>query len=221
LLERAAKLSDENGGGSLTALPIIETQAGDVSAYIPTNVISITDGQIYLESDLFNTGIRPAINVGLSVSRVGGNAQIKAMKQIAGTLRLDLAQYRELAAFAQFGSDLDKATQAMLARGQRLTELLKQDQYSPLPVAKQILAIYAGTTGQVDDLSIEEIRPFETELYRFVDAHHPSVLQKLMEKKELNDEMRREFDKVLKEFKQRFLAERRAASVAPAAAAAR
>ena len=221
LLERAAKLSDENGGGSLTALPIIETQAGDVSAYIPTNVISITDGQIYLESDLFNTGIRPAINVGLSVSRVGGNAQIKAMKQIAGTLRLDLAQYRELAAFAQFGSDLDKATQAMLARGQRLTELLKQDQYSPLPVAKQILAIYAGTTGHVDDLSIEEIRPFETELYRFVDAHHPSVLQKLMEKKELNDEMRREFDKVLKEFKQRFLAERRTPAVAPAAAAAR
>jgi len=210
LLERAAKLSDENGGGSLTALPIIETQAGDVSAYIPTNVISITDGQIYLETDLFNSGIRPAINVGLSVSRVGGNAQIKAMKQIAGTLRLDLAQYRELAAFAQFGSDLDKSTQAMLARGQRLTELLKQDQYSPLPVAKQVLAIFAGTNGYVDDLAVEEIRAFEAELYRFVDTHHPSLLPKLMEKKELTTEMRGEFDRVLKEFKELFAAKRAA-----------
>ncbi|OFV99433.1 MAG: F0F1 ATP synthase subunit alpha [Acidobacteria bacterium RIFCSPLOWO2_02_FULL_61_28] len=216
LLERAAKLNDEHGAGSLTALPIIETQAGDVSAYIPTNVISITDGQIYLETDLFNSGIRPAINVGLSVSRVGGNAQIKAMKQIAGTLRLDLAQYRELAAFAQFGSDLDKATQAMLSRGQRLTELLKQDQYSPLPVAKQVLAIYAGTNGYIDDLAIEEIRPFEAELYRFVDTHHPSLLVKLMEKKELNDEMRKEFDRVLKECKQQFAAKRQTASAAPA-----
>jgi F-type H+-transporting ATPase subunit alpha len=210
LLERAAKLNDEKGGGSLTALPIIETQAGDVSAYIPTNVISITDGQIYLETDLFNTGIRPAINVGLSVSRVGGNAQIKAMKQIAGTLRLDLAQYRELAAFAQFGSDLDKSTQALLARGQRLTELLKQDQYSPLPVTKQILAIYAGTNGFVDDLAVEELRTFEAELYRFVDTHHPSLLTRLVEKKELNAELRGEFDKVLKEFKEQFAAKRRA-----------
>jgi F-type H+-transporting ATPase subunit alpha len=215
LLERAARLSEAKGGGSLTALPIIETQAGDVSAYIPTNVISITDGQIYLETDLFNSGIRPAINVGLSVSRVGGNAQIKAMKQIAGTLRLDLAQYRELAAFAQFGSDLDKSTQALLARGQRLTELLKQDQYSPLPVTKQILAIYAGTKGYVDDLAVEEIRAFEAELYNFVDTHHPGLLPKLAEKKELNDEMRGEFDRVLQEFKKQRAARR------PAVAAAR
>ncbi|MBI4464496.1 MAG: F0F1 ATP synthase subunit alpha, partial [Acidobacteria bacterium] len=221
LLERAAKLSEENGGGSLTSLPIIETQAGDVSAYIPTNVISITDGQIYLETDLFNSGIRPAINVGLSVSRVGGNAQIKAMKQIAGTLRLDLAQYRELAAFAQFGSELDKATQAMLARGQRLTELLKQDQYSPLPVAKQTLAIYAGTQGYVDDLAVDEIRHFETELYRFVDHHHPSLWQKLMEKRELDTSLREEFDRVLRDFKQRFLAERKTTSTAPAPGAGR
>ncbi|OFW12434.1 MAG: F0F1 ATP synthase subunit alpha [Acidobacteria bacterium RIFCSPLOWO2_02_FULL_59_13] len=221
LLERAAKLSDENGAGSLTALPIIETQAGDVSAYIPTNVISITDGQIYLETDLFNSGIRPAINVGLSVSRVGGNAQIKAMKQIAGTLRLELAQYRELAAFAQFGSDLDKATQALLARGERLTELLKQDQYSPLPVAKQVLAVYAGTRGSVDDLPVEEVRRFESELYRFVDTHHPSLLQKLMEKKQLDDAMRQEFDGVLKEFKERFMAERQSAKPAPTGAGSR
>src|SRR5690349_19544538 len=183
LLERAAKLNQKLGGGSLTALPIIETQAGDVSAYIPTNVISITDGQIYLETDLFNSGIRPAINVGLSVSRVGGNAQIKAMKQVAGTLRLDLAQFRELAAFAQFGSDLDKATQAQLNRGQRLVEILKQDQYSPLAVAKQVLIIYAGTNGWVDDLAVEDLRAFENGLYRFVDNSHPSLLQKLMEKK--------------------------------------
>ena len=210
LLERAAKLNEANGGGSLTALPIIETQAGDVSAYIPTNVISITDGQIYLETDLFNSGIRPAINVGLSVSRVGGNAQIKAMKQLAGTLRLDLAQYRELVAFAQFGSDLDKATQSLLARGERLTELLKQDQYAPLPVAKQILAIYAGTHGYVDDLSIAEIRRFETELYRFADTHHPSLLQKLMQKKELDSALREEFEHLLRQFKERFMAERSA-----------
>ena len=216
LLERAAKMSDENGGGSLTSLPIIETQAGDGSAYIPTNVISITDGQIYLESDLFNSGIRPAINVGLSVSRVGGNAQIKAMKQIAGTLRLDLAQFRELASFAQFGSDLDKATQAMLSRGQRLTELLKQDQYSPLPVAKQILSIYAGTKGHVDDLTVEEVRRFEAELYRFVDTQHPSLLQKMLDRKQLDDAMRAELDKVIKECKERFLADRKAAAPAVA-----
>ena len=220
LLERAAKLNDENGGGSLTALPIIETQAGDVSAYIPTNVISITDGQIYLETDLFNSGIRPAINVGLSVSRVGGNAQIRAMKQVAGTLRLDLAQYRELAAFAQFGSDLDKATQALLARGQRLTELLKQDQYSPLPVGKQVLAIYAGTNGFIDNLPVEEIRRFESELYRFVDNSHPSLLQKLMEKKQLDDGLRREFDEALKQFKERFAVERTAPTAVAAAGAA-
>jgi F-type H+-transporting ATPase subunit alpha len=213
-LERGSKLNNENGGGSLTSLPIIETQAGDVSAYIPTNVISITDGQIYLESDLFNSGIRPAINVGLSVSRVGGNAQIKAMKQVAGTLRLDLAQYRELAAFAQFGSDLDKATQAQLNRGQRLTELLKQGQYAPLPVAKQVLIIYAGTKGYVDDLPLDELKAFETGLYRFVDNSHPSLLQKLMEKKQLDDPMRKEFDDVLKQFKERYAAEKGAAAVA-------
>ena len=216
LLERAAKMSDENGGGSLTALPIIETQAGDVSAYIPTNVISITDGQIYLETDLFNSGIRPAINVGLSVSRVGGNAQIGAMKQLAGTLRLDLAQYRELAAFAQFGSDLDKTTQALLSRGQRLTELLKQDQYVPLPVKKQILAIFAGTQGHLDDIPVEAIRSFETELSRFVDNNHPSLLQKLMEKKKLDDELRQEFGQVIAQFKERFLEERKAQSFAEA-----
>ena len=170
LLERAAKLSNELGGGSLTALPIIETQAGDVSAYIPTNVISITDGQIYLETDLFNSGVRPAVNVGLSVSRVGGNAQIKAMRQVAGTLRLDLAQYRELAAFSQFGSDLDKATQAQLARGQRLTEILKQGQYAPLPFSKQILIIFAGTQGLLDDMPVEQLRDFEKGLYDYVDT---------------------------------------------------
>ena len=170
LLERAAKLSNELGGGSLTALPIIETQAGDVSAYIPTNVISITDGQIYLETDLFNSGVRPAVNVGLSVSRVGGSAQIKAMRQVAGTLRLDLAQYRELAAFSQFGSDLDKATQAQLARGQRLTEILKQGQYQPLPFSKQILIIYAGTQGLLDDMPVEQLREFEKGLYAYVET---------------------------------------------------
>ena len=211
LLERASKLSAANGGGSLTSLPIIETQAGDVSAYIPTNVISITDGQIYLEADLFNSGIRPAINVGLSVSRVGGNAQIKAMKQVAGTLRLDLAQYRELAAFAQFGSDLDKATQAQLARGQRLVELLKQDQYAPLPVARQVLALYAGTNGFVDDIAVEDIRPFELALYRFVENSYPSLWQKLMEKKSIDDAIKQDFVKVLGEFKQRFQSDRTSA----------
>ena len=174
LLERAAKLNDEMGAGSLTALPVIETQAGDVSAYIPTNVISITDGQIYLEADLFNSGIRPAINAGISVSRVGGNAQIKAMRQVAGTLRLDMAQYRELAAFAQFGSEqLDKATQAQLARGQRLVEVLKQDQFQPLPVEKQVLIIFASGNKFLDDLPVDECRRFEAELYPFVETNYP------------------------------------------------
>src|SRR5512135_1965931 len=177
LLERAAKLSDKNGGGSLTSLPVIETQAGDVSAYIPTNVISITDGQIYLETDLFNSGVRPAVNVGLSVSRVGGSAQIKAMRQVAGTLKLELAQYRELAAFAQFGSDLDKATQAQLNRGQRLVELLKQGQFSPLPFSKQILIIFAGTSGALDELAVEDVKPFEKELYKYVESTNPGLLR--------------------------------------------
>jgi F-type H+-transporting ATPase subunit alpha len=208
LLERAAKWNDQNGGGSLTAIPVIETQAGDISAYIPTNVISITDGQIYLETDLFNTGIRPAINVGLSVSRVGGNAQIKAMKQIAGTLRLDLAQYRELAAFAQFGSELDKATQAQLNRGERLTEILKQDQYAPLPVEKQILVIFAGTNGYLDDLPVNQCRAFERALYEFLEGSHPALLKRIWEKKVLDDAIRGEIHKVLADFKGRFSAER-------------
>ena len=178
LLERAAKLKNEAGGGSLTALPIIETQAGDLSAYIPTNVISITDGQIFLESDLFNQGVRPAINVGNSVSRVGGSAQIKAMRQVAGTLRLDLAQYRELAAFAQFGSDLDKATQAQLNRGARLVELLKQPQYEPLPVEHQVAIIYAGTVGHLDNVPVSELRAFETELYKFLETRHATRPQR-------------------------------------------
>jgi F-type H+-transporting ATPase subunit alpha len=210
LLERAAKLSNEKGGGSLTALPIIETQAGDVSAYIPTNVISITDGQIYLETDLFNQGVRPAVNVGLSVSRVGGSAQIKAMRQVAGSLKLDLAQYRELAAFAQFGSDLDKATQAQLNRGQRLVEVLKQAQYSPLPFSKQILVIFAGTSGLLDDLGIEDVRPFEAELYRYVDATNPGLLSAIMEKKILDDALKSEMTKVIKQAKEAFVAERQA-----------
>ncbi len=205
LLERAAKLSDKLGGGSLTALPIIETQAGDVSAYIPTNVISITDGQIYLETDLFYSGVRPAINVGLSVSRVGGNAQIKAMKQVAGTLRLDLAQYREMAAFAQFGSDLDKATQAQLARGERLVEVLKQGQYVPLPVEKQILIIYAAVNGYLDDIPVSEIKRYEEELYQFVEGTHPEVSEEILKKKELDDALRELLNKVLDEFKERFV----------------
>ena len=172
LLERAAKLNNEHGAGSLTALPFIETQAGDVSAYIPTNVISITDGQIFLEADLFNSNQRPAINVGISVSRVGGNAQTKAMKSIAGGLRLDLAQYRELAAFAQFGSDLDKSSQAQLNRGRHLVEILKQDQYQPLPLEKQIMIIWAGTKGYLDDIPVEICRKFEAELYRFTENAH-------------------------------------------------
>jgi F-type H+/Na+-transporting ATPase subunit alpha len=206
LLERAAKLNDGLGGGSLTALPVIETQAGDVSAYIPTNVISITDGQIYLEGDLFYSGIRPAVNVGISVSRVGGNAQIKAMKQVAGTLRLDMAQYRELAAFAQFGSDLDKATQAQLARGQRLTEILKQLQFRPLPVEKQVIAIFAGINGYLDDLEVSKIRVFEEALYTFLDGNGRPVARKLLEKKTIDDEMKTELRKVLDDFKSDFVA---------------
>ena len=208
LLERAAKLNDENGGGSLTALPIIETQAGDVSAYIPTNVISITDGQIYLESDLFHSGIRPAVNTGLSVSRVGGDAQTKAMRQVAGSLRLDMAQFRNLAAFAQFGSDLDKATLAQLNRGQRLTEVLKQDQYAPLPVEKQVIIIFAGTNGNLDDIDAADCRPFEQSLYRFLDASHSGLLKKVRERKAIDDEIKVELQQVLKEAKERFKGER-------------
>ena len=208
LLERAAKLSDKKGGGSLTALPVIETQAGDVSAYIPTNVISITDGQIFLETDLFNQGVRPAVNVGISVSRVGGSAQIKAMRQVAGSLKLDLAQYRELAAFAQFGSDLDKATQAQLNRGQRLVEVLKQNQFSPLPFSKQILIIFAGTNGFLDDLPVDQVRDFEAELYKYVDTSNPGLLRSIMEKKILDDNLKAEMTKVLKECKETFAAER-------------
>ncbi len=210
LLERASKLSDKMGGGSLTALPIIETQAGDVSAYIPTNVISITDGQIFLETDLFNSGVRPAVNVGISVSRVGGSAQIKAMRQVAGSMKLELAQYRELAAFAQFGSDLDKATQAQLNRGQRLVEVLKQKQFSPLPFSKQILIIFAGTNGFFDDLPVDQVRDFEAELYRFVDATNPGLLRTIMEKKILDDALKAEMSKVIKQSKEAFIAERQA-----------
>jgi F-type H+-transporting ATPase subunit alpha len=206
LLERAAKLSDARGGGSLTALPVIETQAGDVSAYIPTNVISITDGQIFLESDLFYSGVRPAINVGISVSRVGGNAQIKAMKQVAGTLRLELAQYREMAAFAQFGSDLDQATQRQLNRGARLVELLKQGQYEPLAVEKQILIIYAGTNGFVDELPLAALKKYELELYSFVEAKHPDVFTDILKKRELDNDLRAKMSKVLQEFKATFKA---------------
>ena len=200
LLERAAKLRDEQGGGSLTALPIIETQAGDLSAYIPTNVISITDGQIFLETDLFNQGVRPAINVGNSVSRVGGAAQIKAMRQVAGTLRLDLAQYRELASFAQFGSDLDKATQQQLARGQRLVEILKQPQYGPLPVEKQVLLIFAATNGYFDGAEVSAIGRLEQELYQFVEARHPGVLPEIIEKKILDDGTKARLHELMKEF---------------------
>ncbi len=216
LLERAAKLSDKNGGGSLTALPIIETQAGDVSAYIPTNVISITDGQIYLETDLFNSGVRPAVNVGLSVSRVGGSAQIKAMRQVAGSLKLELAQFRELAAFAQFGSDLDKATQAQLARGQRLVEILKQGQFQPLPFSKQIMVIYAGTNGFLDDLSVDEVREFEKGLYQYADTMAGALLKAIMEKKILDDQMKADMKKLVAEYKERFVAERKSVVAAKA-----
>jgi F-type H+-transporting ATPase subunit alpha len=206
LLERAAKMNDDRGGGSLTALPIIETQAGDVSAYIPTNVISITDGQIFLESDLFNSGVRPAINVGISVSRVGGDAQTKAMKKIAGTLRLDLAQYREMQAFAQFASDLDKATQMQLARGERLTELLKQGQYQPMPVEQQILVIYAGARGHVDHLGIPALARYESELIEFFVNKYADVLKSLHEVGKLEDDIVAGLDKGLAEFKEVFQA---------------
>jgi F-type H+/Na+-transporting ATPase subunit alpha len=212
LLERAAKLSNEKGGGSLTALPMIETQAGDVSAYIPTNVISITDGQIYLESDLFNANIRPAINVGISVSRVGGSAQIKAMRSVAGSLRLDLAQYRSLAAFAQFGSDLDKASQAQLNRGQRLVELLKQDQFSPMPVEKQVISIYAGVNGHLDDVPVNDVQRFEADLLSFIENTHGDLLHSIREKKELPNDIKQTLDGVIKEFKQRFAAEQSTAA---------
>jgi F-type H+-transporting ATPase subunit alpha len=212
LLERAAKLNKENGGGSLTALPFIETQAGDISAYIPTNVISITDGQIYLQTDLFNSNVRPAIDVGLSVSRVGGNAQIKAMRQVAGTLRLDLAQYRNLAAFAQFGSDLDKASQAQLNRGRRLVEVLKQGQFQPLPVERQVAIIFAGTAGFLDDLPVERCRRFEQDLYAFIDNAHPSIWVQIREKKTLDDALRNELQGAVKEFKARFVAQEKQAA---------
>jgi F-type H+/Na+-transporting ATPase subunit alpha len=208
LLERAAKLNDELKGGSLTALPIIETQLGDVSAYIPTNVISITDGQIFLESDLFYGGIRPAVNVGISVSRVGGSAQIKAMRQIAGKLRLDLAQYRELAAFAQFGSDLDRATQLQLARGQRMVELLKQGQYQPQVVERQIAIIFAGTQGHLDDMPVEQIREFETFLFGFLDRKHAQVLADIASKKELTEHLRSALGAAIDAAKTEFLASR-------------
>ncbi len=204
LLERAAKLKDELGGGSLTALPLIETQAGDISAYIPTNVISITDGQIYLDTDLFNSGIRPAIHVGNSVSRVGGAAQIKAMKQIAGTLRLELAQYRELAAFVQFGSDLDRATQRQLARGALLTEILKQPQYEPLAVEKQILIIYASTKGFLDDLALSDVAEFEKSLYDFIEANKGSLLEEIAQKEELDSELEEKLRDALTAFKEQF-----------------
>jgi F-type H+/Na+-transporting ATPase subunit alpha len=207
LLERAAKLSDKLGGGSLTSLPVIETQAGDVSAYIPTNVISITDGQIYLEADLFNAGIRPAINVGISVSRVGGNAQIKAMRQVAGSLRLDMAQYRDLAAFAQFGSDqLDKVTQGQLARGQRLTEVLKQDQFVPLAAEKQVLVISVGTSGMFDDVPVPEVRRFEREFLQFTETNYPSLLKNIAAKKALDDGIKAEIKSAVEAFKERFTA---------------
>jgi len=217
LLERAAKLNDKLGGGSLTSLPVIETQAGDVSAYIPTNVISITDGQIYLESDLFNAGIRPAINVGISVSRVGGNAQIKAMRQVSGTLRLDMAQFRELAAFAQFGADqLDKVTQAQLARGQRLTEVLKQDQYVPLPVEKQVLAIYVATSGAIDSIPVNEVLRFEKEFLQFAETNYAAVLKEIATKKALDDGIKASIKNAVDAFKDRFTA-----TIGAGAAAAR
>jgi F-type H+-transporting ATPase subunit alpha len=208
LLERAAKLNDKLGGGSLTSLPVIETQAGDVSAYIPTNVISITDGQIYLEADLFNGGIRPAINVGISVSRVGGNAQIKAMRQVAGSLRLDMAQYRDLAAFAQFGADqLDKATQAQLLRGQRLTEILKQDQYVPFTVEKQVLSLFIATSGALDSVPVPAVRRFEREFLAFVETNNSNILKSIAEKKALDDTIKSEIKKAVDSFKERFNAD--------------
>ena len=211
LLERAAKMRKELGGGSLTALPIIETQAGDLSAYIPTNVISITDGQIFLEADLFHQGVRPAINVGNSVSRVGGSAQVKAMRQVAGSLRLDLAQYRELAAFAQFGSDLDKATLNQLNRGRRLVEVLKQPQYQPLPVEKQVAILFAAGQGFLDGVAVEQVREFETGFYQYLDTSHAEVLRALAEKKAIDDDVKGLLTKVLKEYLEQFMAGRKAA----------
>jgi len=213
LLERAAKLNDSLGGGSLTALPVIETQAGDVSAYIPTNVISITDGQIYLEADLFNAGIRPAINAGISVSRVGGNAQIRAMRQVAGTLRLDMAQYRDLAAFAQFGTEqLDKATQAQLARGQRLVEVLKQDQFQPLPIERQVLIIFAAGNRYLDDVEVSEVCRFERELFSYAETNYPGLLKTLREKKAIDDAVKAEALRALDTFKETFKATAKAAA---------
>jgi F-type H+-transporting ATPase subunit alpha len=206
LLERAAKLKADLGGGSLTALPIIETQAGDLSAYIPTNVISITDGQIFLEADLFNQGIRPAINVGNSVSRVGGSAQIKAMRQVAGTLRLDLAQYRELAAFAQFGSDLDAATQKQLNRGKRLTEILKQPQYQPLSVEKQVAIMFAATNGYLDPVAVEKLRQYEDGLFRYLEMRYPALLGSIAEKKVLDDDIKRGLNEALDDYGKSFAA---------------
>ncbi len=204
LLERASKLSPDLGGGSLTALPVIETKEGDVSAYIPTNVISITDGQIYLEPNLFNAGVRPAINVGISVSRVGGNAQIKAMKEVAGSLRLDLAQYRELEAFAKFGSDLDKATTQQLTRGQRLVEILKQKQYSPMPVEKQVAIIYAGGNGYLDAIPVEQVKKYESDFLAEMESLHKDVLDSIKEKKEMTDDTKAKLDEILKDFTERF-----------------
>ena len=209
LLERAAKYDDEHGGGSLTALPIIETQAGDVSGYIPTNVISITDGQIYLEPELFNSGIRPGINVGISVSRVGGNAQIKAMKQVAGKLRLDLAQYRELATFVQFGTELDKASEAQLGRGDRLTEILKQDQYTPLPVEKQILIIYAGNRGFLDEFEVSQLQEYEKRLFEHFEKEHGDILKKIAEKKEIDTNLDETISTILETFNQKFKEEKK------------
>jgi F-type H+/Na+-transporting ATPase subunit alpha len=212
LLERAAKLKIDLGGGSLTALPIIETQAGDLSAYIPTNVISITDGQIFLESDLFHQGVRPAINVGNSVSRVGGSAQVRAMRQVAGSLRLELATYRELAAFAQFGSDLDKATQSQLNRGARLVEILKQPQYEPLPVERQIAIVFAGTNGYLDNIAVSDVPTFETELYSFIDSRHPELFRGIAEKKQLDDQLKASLDGAVKQFAAEFASRKAAAA---------
>jgi F-type H+-transporting ATPase subunit alpha len=204
LLERAAKLSDERGGGSLTALPIIETQAGDVSAYIPTNVISITDGQVYLEPGLFFSGVRPAINVGLSVSRVGGAAQTKAMKKVAGTLRLDMAQFRELEAFAQFGSDLDKATQRQLNRGQRLVEVLKQQQFQPMPAEKEVAILFAGANGYLDEWPVEAVGEYESQMLEFMESRHSDILNDIKEKEDITDETEEKMKKALDEFKEIF-----------------
>lgn len=205
LLERALKYSDEKGAGSLTALPIIETQAGDVSAYIPTNVISITDGQIYLESDLFNSGVRPAVNVGISVSRVGGSAQIKAMKNVSGSLRIDLAQYREMEAFSQFGTDLDKATLSQLERGKRLVEVLKQDQYVPMAIEKQVIILFVASTGLLDDLAVEKLKEFEKELFSYIEVHAKNIVEMIHNTKEMNDDTKKQVTDITLKFKQEFL----------------